>query len=337
MATMTAPTSLRWGILGTGAIASSFVADLALLADAEVVAVGSRSQTGADGFGERHGIPRRHGSYAALVADGGVDVVYVATPHTAHHANALLAVQAGKPVLVEKPFTVDARQAREVFAAAESRGVFVMEAMWTRFLPWVTALVGLIDDGGLGQVLAVDADFGTRFPHDPTSRLLAPELGGGSLLDLGVYPVALACLLLGPPASVAAVSTAASTGVDAHTSVLMTHSGAGHSAGAHSLLSSSLVAEHANRAVVVGTEARVEVDPPFFTPGSFTVITADGTRTRHDHPDAGVGLRHQAVEVMRCLRAGETSSPLRTPADTLAVLDTLDEIRRQIGLRYPGE
>lgn len=323
--------------MGTGSIASAFVGDLALLDDVEVVAVGSRSQTGADAFGQRHHIPRRHGSYDALVADPQVDVIYVATPHPSHHANALLAVRAGKHVLVEKPFTVDATQAREVFAAAGEHDVLVMEAMWTRFLPWVAALQQLIADGVLGQVLAVSADFGTRFPPDPTSRLLAPELGGGSLLDLGVYPVSFACLLLGPPTSVAAVSTPASTGVDAHTSILLTHSGGPHSHGAHSLLSSSIVAEHANRAVVVGTEARVEIDPPFFTPGSFTLITADGARVTHDYPDRGVGLWHQAAEVARCVRAGERESPIRTHADTLAVLDTLDEVRRRIGLSYPGE
>jgi len=324
--------ALRWGVLGTGDIASSFVTDLGLLADAEVVAVGSRSGTGAAGFGQRHRISRRHGSYAALVADPAVDVVYVATPHPAHRDNALLAIAAGKHVLVEKPFALNARQAREVFAAAAERGVFVMEAMWTRFLPYTRDLLALITDGVLGEVLAVSADFGVRFPPDPSARLLSPKLGGGSLLDLGVYPVSLACLLLGAPTSVTAVGTRASTGVDAHTSMLLHHTGGGHS-----LLASSIVAEHPNRAAVVGTLARVEIDPPFFTPGGFTLTTSAGVATRHEHPDTGIGLRHQAVEVARCVRAGLLESPLRPHADTATVLETMDEVRRQIGLRYPAE
>ena len=328
---MTTPTRLRWGILGTGDIASSFVTDLALLDDHVVAAVGSRSSSGAEAFGQRHGITRRHGSYAELVADRDVDVVYVATPHPFHRENALTAIAAGKHVLVEKPFALDAAQAREVFAAAHERGVFVMEAMWTRFLPWVADLLALVADGTLGELTAVGAEFGVLFAPDPTSRLMAPELGGGSLLDLGVYPLSLACLLLGAPETLTAASVPTATGVDAHTSVLTTHAG-----GAHALVSSSMVAAHANRATVVGTLGRVEVDPPFFTPGGFS-LTVGPTTTRREHPDDGIGLRHQAVEVARCIRAGLTESGLRTHADTLVVLQAMDEVRRQVGLRYPGE
>jgi predicted dehydrogenase len=322
---------LRWGILGTGDIAASFVTDLARLDDHVVASVGSRSATAADAFGERHGIPRRHGSYAALVEDDGVDVVYVATPHPFHRENALLAIAAGKHVLVEKPFALNAVQGREVFAAARARGVFVMEAMWTRFLPWVVDLLDLVADGTLGELTAVSAEFGVLFAPDPSSRLMAPELGGGSLLDLGVYPLSLACLLLGAPETLTAVSVPTATGVDARTSVLMTHAG-----GTHALVSSSMVAAHANRATVVGTEGRVEVDPPFFTAGGFD-LTVGGTTSRHEHPADGTGLRHQAVEVARCVRTGLTESPHRTHADTLVVLDAMDDVRRQIGLRYPGE
>lgn len=328
---MTAPSELRWGILGTGDIASSFVTDLARLEDHVVAAVGSRSAAAADGFGLRHGIPRRYGSYAALAADPGVDVVYVATPHPFHRENALLAIAAGKHVLVEKPFALNASQAREVFAAAQARGVLAMEAMWTRFLPWMGDLLTLVADGTLGELTAVNAEFGVLFAPDPSSRLMDPELGGGSLLDLGVYPLTLACLLLGAPETVTAASVPTSTGVDAHTSVLLTHAG-----GAHALVSSSIVAAHTNRASVIGTLGRVEVDPPFFTPGGFSLTTSEGT-TRREHPDEGIGLRHQAVEVARCIRAGLTESPGRTPGDTLVVLEAMDEVRRQIGLRYPGE
>ena len=325
--------ALRWGILGTGSIASQFVEDLGRLEDAEVVAVGSRSATGADGFGERHGIAHRHGSYDALVADEDVDAIYVATPHPGHAEHALLAIGAGRHVLVEKPFTLNGEQAREVFDAARERGVFVMEAMWTRFLPHVLELRRLVQDGSLGEIRAVHADFGRRFPDDPTSRLLDPELGGGALLDIGVYPVAFACMLLGAPTSVTAASVPASTGVDGH------NLDAGHvrrrrprPAG---LLDRGRPA-HPRAGRRDGRRGRSWTRRSTVPPRS-PWSTHDGGRTRHEYTDSGIGLRHQAVEVARCVAEGLTESPMRTAADTLTVMDLMDDVRRQIGLRYPQE
>lgn len=321
--------ALRWGVIGTGSIASSFAADLRLLPDAELVAVGSRAQATADEFGDRHDVPRRHPSYARLVADEAVDVVYVATPHPGHHDAALAAIEAGKAVLVEKPFTMDAGEALSLVAAARRHGVFLMEAMWARFVPHMVRLRSLVRDGALGDVRTVLADHGQWFAPDPDHRLFAPSLGGGALLDLGVYPVSLASMLFGEPAAVTAVGTPAFTGVDAQTSMVMTYDG-----GRQAVLSCTLEALGANRATVVGTEARIELDPVWYTPGGFWLLRRDGTAERYDEPHEGSGLRHEAAEVMRCMRADLTESPVMPLDETVAIMRTLDEVRRQIGLDY---
>jgi predicted dehydrogenase len=321
---------VRFGIVGTGWIASAFTTDLALLDDAVVTAVGSRSQASADRFGEQHGVGRRHASYAELVADPEVDVVYVATPHPGHHDAAMLAIEAGKAVLVEKPFTMDALEGAELVEAARRRGVFLMEAMWTRFLPHVVRVREVLAAGTLGQVVTVTADHGQWFAADPEHRVFAPVLGGGALLDLGVYPVSLASMVLGAPDVVTARSSKAFTGVDAQTSVILDYAG-----GAQAVLTTTLLARSPTRAAIVGTEARIEIDTIWYQPSSFTVISRDEqVLERYDEPRVGHGLRHQAAEVVRCLRAGETESPVLPLDETLAVMRTMDEIRRQIGLTY---
>src|SRR4051794_29290830 len=190
---------VRFGIIGTGGIARAFATDLAAVEGAELVAIGSRSQESADRFGEAFDVPHRHASYEALVADDEVDAVYVATPHPLHAENALAAIAHGKHVLVEKPFTMNAAEARRVVEAARAAGVFCLEAMWTRFLPHTLAIRRLLADGALGQITTVVADHGQFFAPDPAHRLYAPELGGGALLDLGIYPVSWAHLLHGTP------------------------------------------------------------------------------------------------------------------------------------------
>jgi predicted dehydrogenase len=323
----------RWGVIGTGGIAAAFVTDLALLADAEVVAVGSRRQETADAFGDTFGIARRHPSYQALVDDPDVDVVYVSTPHPGHFPAAMLAIQAGKAVLCEKPFTLNATEAADLVAMARRQGVFLMEAMWTRFLPHVVRIRELLAEGVLGDLRTVTAEHGQYFPPDPAHRLFAPGLGGGTLLDLGVYPVSLASMVLGAPARVTAVSDAAETGVDAQTSILLQHAG-----GRHAVLTTTLSAASPNRAAVVGTQARVEIDPTWYRPTSFTLIRRDGTvLERFDEPHEGGGLRHQAAEVGRRLAAGEIESPGMPLDETVSIMATLDEVRRQIGLVYPSE
>jgi predicted dehydrogenase len=323
---------IRWGILATGGIAHAFARDLALEPGCEVVAVGSRSQESADAFGDEFGVPHRHASYQALAEDPDVDAVYVSTPHPGHHDAALLAINAGKAVLVEKPFAMDAAQAGEMIGAARAQGTFLMEAMWTRFLPHIARVREILAAGTLGNVVYLTAEHGQWFAHDPQFRLFAPSLGGGALLDLGIYPVSFASLVLGAPARITAVSDPALTGVDATTSMILQYD-----SGAHAVLTTTLRAASGNPAAVYGTAARIEIDGWFYTPTSFRVIARDGTELeRFEQPYAGRGLRAEAAEVGRCLRAGLLESPLLPLDETYTIMQTMDEVRRQTGLSYPA-
>jgi predicted dehydrogenase len=322
--------TLRWGVIGTGGIAAAFTEDLDLTDSGEVVAVGSRTAAAADRFGDELGVPRRHDSYAALVADPDVDAVYVATPHPMHHPAALLALRAGKPTLVEKPFTLTAAQARELVETARAGGVFLMEAMWTRFLPHVQAIRELLGAGALGRLVTVIADHGQWFAEDARHRLFAPELGGGALLDLGIYPVSFASLVLGTPDRVVALADRAFTGVDAQTSVVL-----GHPGGAHAVITCTLAAKTPTTATIAGTDGRIEIEHRFYGPAAFTVYPRGGEPRRHEFPHEGRGLRHQADEVARCVAAGQTESPLLPLAETVSIMQTMDAIAGIAG-RRPG-
>jgi len=328
--TSAAGPTIRWGVLGTGGIASAFVTDLAGAPGCEVVAVGSRTATSAQAFGERHAVPCRYGSREELLADPAVDVVYVATPHPEHGDGALAAIRAGKHVLVEKPFTMDGDEARAVVRAAREAGVFCMEAMWTRFLPHTLRIRELVAQGAVGTVRTVSADHGQWFAPDPEHRLYSPALGGGALLDLGVYPVSWASMLLWSPGDplpvVSATSDPAFTGVDGQTSAVLRYGAA------QAVVTCTLWAATPRRAFVAGDEGCIDVEPSFYTPTSFTLQRRDGHRERFDTPTseqgpAGKGLRFEALEVARCLRAGLTESPGMPLDETIAVMDTLDAIR----------
>ncbi|MDQ1428357.1 MAG: hypothetical protein QOK39_1833 [Acidimicrobiaceae bacterium] len=319
---MTEP--LRWGILGSGGIAQAFAADLALTASGTVVAVGSRHLETADSFADRYGIPHRHASYEALVSDPDVEVVYVATPHPWHHANALQAMHVGKPALVEKAFTMNAAEARDLVATARARRLFLMEAMWTRFLPGVVEIRRLIGTGVLGDIVTVIADHGKWFPADASSRLFAPDLGGGALLDLGVYPVSFASMVLGTPNSILAMVEPAFTGVDGQTSMVL-----GHPSGAHAVVTCTSAANGPTRAAIVGSEARIEIDHNFYRPTPFTLITREGTATRFDPPHEGLGLHYEADEVARCLREGLLESPVMPLDESVSIMATMDTVLAQ--------
>jgi predicted dehydrogenase len=325
--------TLRWGVVGTGKIAGSFARDAGSLPDAEIVAVGSRSQESADRFGEELGVPRRHGTYQAVVEDPEVDAVYVATPHPLHAGNALAAIAAGKHVLVEKPFTMDAGEAASVVAAARNAGVFCMEAMWTRFLPHTVRIRRLVADGALGEVRTVSADLGMNFPPDPGHRLYAPELGGGALLDLGIYPVSWVFMVLGTPTSVTATADPSFTGVDGQTTAVLRYPD-----GAHGIATCTLWARTARRAWIAGTEGIIDVDADFYAPTSFTLRRAGAEPERFERSDElagdGKGLRYEAAEVARCVREGLLESPAMPLDQSVDIMRVLDEIRRQSGL--PG-
>jgi predicted dehydrogenase len=326
------PMSLRWGVIGTGGIAAAFTEDLALTDSGDVVAVGSRTAEAAERFGDAHGVPNRHASYEALIADPEVDAVYVATPHPMHHPAALPALRAGKPTLVEKPFTMTAAEARELVETARAQGVFLMEAMWTRFLPHVHAIRELLAGGALGRIVTLIADHGQWFAEDARHRLFAPELGGGALLDLGIYPVSFASLVLGTPDRVVALAEPAFTGVDATTSVVL-----GHPGGAHAVITCTLAARSPTTAAIVGTDGRIEVEHRFYGPAAFTFVPREGEPRRHEFPHEGRGLRHQADEVARCLAAGETESPLLPLDETVSIMETMDAIARAAANGHPGE
>jgi predicted dehydrogenase len=316
--------TLRWGILGTGGIADTFASDLTLTDSGVASAVGSRSQSSADRFADVHGIERRHASYEALVADPDVEAIYVATPHPMHRDNAILALSAGKPVLVEKPFAMNAAEAAEIVSVARERGLFAMEAMWTRFLPGLAVVRDWLDQGRLGRIVTVSADHGQWFAEDPAFRLFAPELGGGALLDLGIYPVSFASMVLGEPNRVVSLSDPAFTGVDAQTSILL-----GYPGGAQAVLTCTLAARSPTRATIVGTEARIEIDGDFYAPAAVTLIPRTGEPTRVEAEDTGRGLHHEADEVARRLVLGELESPLMPLDETIAIMETMDTVQAQ--------
>lgn len=323
---------VRWGILATGGIAASFTADLLDMADAQVMAVGSRGQESAKRFAERFGIPRSYGSWADLAADDDLDVIYVATPHAAHRTAAGLCLEAGRAVLCEKAFTLNAREADELIGLARAHDRFLMEAMWTYCDPVVRRMTALVRDGAIGEVRAVHADFGLPGPFDPAHRLRDPAQGGGALLDLGVYPVSFAQLLLGEPADVRARAELSPEGVDVNTGLLL-----GWDTGAVALLSCSLTADTPMTAAVTGSAGRIEFPRGFFHPDRFVLHRPGHDPEEFTAPGALRSYQHEAAEVMRCLRAGERESPLVPLSGTLAVMRTLDAARAQIGVRYPGE
>ncbi|HEY8775707.1 MAG TPA: Gfo/Idh/MocA family oxidoreductase [Gaiellaceae bacterium] len=318
---------LRWGLIGTGGIAETFAADLPFTDSGRAVAVGSRHLDSANRFADAFDIPNRHASYVELVADPDVDVVYIATPHPMHHANALLALRAGKPVLVEKAFTMNAAEARDLVATARAEGLFLMEAMWTRCLPHFAEIRRLLAEGALGEIVTVTADHGQWFARDPGFRLFAPELGGGALLDLGVYPVSFASMVLGTPDRIVSLIDPAFTGVDGQTSMLF-----GYASGAQAILTCTSSAKSPTRGAIVGTEARIEIEGDFYAPTSFTLITRAGDPTYFEAPDEGRGLWYEAEEVARCLREGLLESPLMPLDETVSIMETMDAVLAQFAV-----
>jgi len=324
--------AVRWGILATGGIARLFTRDL-LAHGHHVAAVGSRSTAAASTFAEEFGIRGVHGSYDDLVADPEIDVVYVATPHNFHAANALAALEHGKHVLVEKAFTVNAREARAIAEKASAGGLLVMEAMWTRFLPHMAFVRSVLSNGRIGEVRSVHARHTQQLPTDPAHRLNRLDLAGGALLDLGVYPISFAHDLLGPPVDVSAGGTLAGGGVDVSVATILRHRD-----GAVSTSFSSMETKGPNTAVVLGTEGRVEIGSVWYAASEVTVHDANGEVVdRFDSPVSGRGMQYQAAEVERLLDAGETSSPLMTPQESVEVMETMDTVREIVGVRYPGE
>lgn len=321
----------RWGILGSGGIARRFAEDLAHLDGHVVAAVGSRTQKSAEEFAALFPGCAPFSSYEDLVVSD-VDAIYVATPHPMHRDNALLAMKAGKPVLCEKAFTVNAAEAKDLIDYSQEHRIPLMEAMWTRFLPHIQAIKELINSGVLGEIHTVIADHGQFIPFSRAPRLWEPELGGGALLDLGIYPLTMAHIVLGPPKTIQAVATLTEKNVDLNTSMILTYE-----SGAHAMLSCTMAARGSVSAMIAGDKARLEIDDYFFAPTSYRLITREAEVTEYAKDYEGVGLREEAAEFARVVRSGEIESPLMTHATSLLMMEQMDEIRSQIGVRYPSE
>lgn len=319
---------LRWGILGTGWIADQFVGALARNTRQVVHAVGSRTQESADRAAAAWGVGTAHDSYERLVADPGVDLIYVGTPHNFHLPHALLAIEAGKHVLVEKPVGLDAGEARTIGEAADRAGLFCMEAMWTLFLPKFDVVRQVVAAGVLGEVVAAHADMGERF--DAPHRMTRPELAGGPLLDLGTYAVTFATWTLGAPDVVTAVATPAPGGVNGQLAIAL-RTAAGGTASLHM----TMLADSATTASIIGTEGRLDLASRYYLPGPVTLHQRQGPSLTWTEPKVEHDALHfEAAEVARRITAGETGSPLRPWADTVATLEVMDRVRAATGIDF---
>jgi predicted dehydrogenase len=331
--TPTPAPALRWGLIAPGGIAERFVRAVHSCSRHRFVAVGSRSTRRAERFATEYGIDHAYGSYEAVVADPDVQAVYVASPHSVHLEQALLAVGFGKHVLVEKPMAPTAAEAQLIADAARSAKVLAMEAMWTRYLPQADVIAQLLEAQVIGDIRMVAADFGFSAPFDPSHRLFDPTQAGGALLDAGVYPISFAVSVLGPAASVAATGTLAATGVDSTAALLITHL-AGISAALTSITTSL-----PTRATIMGSGGRIDVDAPFFAPGGLTVTVgngwgADAASDRWEDrslSDPYSALYYEADAFARYAAEGRTESPIHSLDETIAVLRIIDEARRQLG------
>ena len=322
---------LKWAIMGPGDISVAFLKDLRL-AGMHLEAVGSRSLDRAEAYAMKHSISRAYGSYEDLVADPDIDIVYIATTNNAHFANAKLALSSGKNVLLEKPFTLDAAQAKELAEISRSKNVFLMEAMWTRFLPNHSVLFEKLDQGLIGTPLYLFADHNQNLPKDSFPRLYDPALGGGSLLDLGVYPISLAHRLFGKPSRIQASAALMAGKIDESVGAIFEYSG-----GRQALLHSSIRSAGPVKAFILGDAGRVEMEKSFYEHSTFTVFDRDDNILfKYEGNIEGRGMQYQALEVERCISEGLIESPTMSLDETVQIMEVMDQIRNQTGIEFSG-
>jgi predicted dehydrogenase len=327
---------VRWGILGAGNIARKFAADLALVEDAELVAVGSRSVENATLFAKDFSIADIHGSYEGLAANENVDIIYIATPHSLHYDNTLLCLEYNKAVLCEKAFAVNSRQAREMIRVAREKKIFLMEALWTKFLPHYAKMKQILEAGTLGNIASVLIDFGFR-PRIPVpARIYDPSLAGGTMLDIGIYNVFMAMSILGKPDGIDAYMTPASTGVDEQCAVLFKYDN-----GAIAQLFSTFLSHTPTEAHINGTNGRLKLTHRFYAPEATIEYYPERPETRQvidiEKTNGGHGYQYEAKHVCECLKLGLTESPVMTHQHTLELMQVLDEIRNKAGIRYSAD
>ncbi len=323
----------NWAILGLGNIAHKFAQDLALVPQARLHAVASRSLAKAQAFATEFDVPHAVGSYEDLLTVPGIDAVYIATPHSEHCAHTLLCLRAGLPVLCEKAFAQNVSQAQEMVRVARERRVFLMEAFWTRFFPAIAQALALVEAGYIGDVKHLEADFGFATPYQPEGRLFNPALAGGSLLDIGVYPLFISQLFLGIPSAVGAVATPAPTGVDLNCAMSLAYP-----SGATASLFSTIAAQTENRCVLYGTKGKLHLLGRFHAPVGVQVqLVGEESPQVFPCPTPGIGYHYEAAHVQACLAQHLTESPLLSLDFSLHLMQQLDAVRQQIKLRYPGE
>lgn len=321
----------NWGIIGLGKIAHKFAKDLEVLPEARVHAVASRSLERAETFAGQYGAPHAFGSYEEIVSCPDLDVVYIATPHVSHHQNSIYCLRHGLPVLCEKPFAMNTREVEEMITVASDNDVFLMEAMWTRFLPTIEKAMELIESGRIGEVLSLKADFGFRGTFNPKSRLYDQALGGGSLLDIGIYPVFLALLLLGRPARIRAAAHLGDTGVDEEIGILLQYPD-----GRLAHLHSSILARTKTEAFIYGSTGTIHMHTRWHEPSSMTLLREDERPEEFRFDYKGKGYYLEARHVMDCLSRNRKESDLLPLDFSLELIRLLDAIRQEAGILYPG-
>ncbi|MDR0886225.1 MAG: Gfo/Idh/MocA family oxidoreductase [Clostridiales Family XIII bacterium] len=337
------PSTHRWGVLGSGWIASCFTTQVTK-AGGHIAAVASRSLAKAEEFQNRFpSIEKAYGSYEELMQDPDIDVIYIATPHAQHYEWAIKCLEHDKPILVEKAFTQNYKQAKEIIDLARERNLFVMEAYWARFLPHIIKVKELISRGEIGDIVQIIADHGVCFPFDPKHRLYAPELAGGALLDLGVYPISFVQFLLGNPTKILSSGSSTPTGVDSNVATIFEYE---DGTGPIASLTFGSLASSPITAAICGTKGRIEIHRQFYRPSDFTVYYNDGSTytyvsKTHEDYDTGLdglyGMHFEAAEVQRCLSEGKLESSVMPWADTLSVMKIMDEIRGQLDFKLPNE
>jgi predicted dehydrogenase len=323
---------IRWGILGPGAIAGKFAAALPEAGGAELHAVGSRDLQRAEEFAAKHGAAHAYGTYNELAGDPGVDAVYIATPHVFHKKNTILCLRAGKHVLCEKPLAINAAEAREMRRAAGEESRVLMEAMWMRFVPATERVRELVASGAIGDLRRVTADFSFRADFDPAGRLFDPKLGGGALLDVGVYPLSLAHMLLGAPSEIYATARIGETGVDEESAVVL-----GYKNGEQAVLTASTRLEGPLEAYILGTGGSIKIHRPWWVSSRFSLTRPTGEVEDVDVPYQGNGFVHQIDAFMEAIRKGKPECEIMPVSGSVSVLETMDAIRREWQLVYPTE
>ncbi len=322
---------IHWGIIGTGDIAKKFAAGLRVLSDSELVAVASRTTKTADAFGDLFHVAKRHDNYQSLAQDPDVSVVYISTPHNLHKENTLMCLRAGKSVLCEKPFAINAKEATEMIQFARQRRLFLMEAMWTRFFPLMARVREMITSGVIGEVRMLMADFGYR-SEDQKNWVFDPNFGGGGLLDVGIYPLSFSHLIFGIPNQITSVSHLGSSGVDEQSAVIL-----GYEGGRLALIASATRTETPQVAYLLGTKGRIHIHSPWWKPQTLTLSVNGRADEVMQIPYQGNGYNYEAAEVARCLREGRTESDTMPLDETLSIMKTMDAVRAQWNLKYPME